>query len=1232
MRTLFLSVYKKHLTIVALMLALLLLQGTLLAQQTGMISGTVFDSTGAVVAGAKITLVDQSSKATRQTTSNGEGYFAFSGVMPSTYTVKVETKGFKNWSLSQLPLSTGDKKNVSNIVLEVGTSTESISVEATVSQVQVVDSGEKSYTLNSKDIGKLALQGRDVTELIRTVPGFNYSTGLNGYGGQGSIANGQTYVASETGIGSAIGVGFNANGMSRGGIDLQSDGAHVIDPGCNCNATQTINGDMVDEVKVSTSNFSADNSKGPIVVAAVGKSGGAAYHGQAYMHARDGVLNSKEYYLGANPKPEDRYFYPGGQIGGPVRLPFTDFNKHNPKMFFWNGFEYYNQMIPSQTPLEAWVPTDSMRTGDFRLTQPDNQVLCKALNDGGYNLTNQWNSYYSACNGLPVGTDSTKWNGYSFYRDPVTGAQTMVPAGNVLPQEAMDKAGLAIMSMIPHANRTPTVADPHNYYYEPVLAHNGIMEHSRVDYNFSDNTKLYVSYNYQRESSFTPVMLAWQPPESVFYPANMAQQPKSHTFAANLLHVFSPSLTNEVVFTYAYLNIPLVYTDLNAVSRTALKYPDYGTYFGQKTDIMPSLNNSWWDHTYPMMFQSDANNYLSLKRLPTVADNITKIWRTHVIKAGFYFEMTGNKQYEPGYTNGRVIFGMGPFCSNLNGCDTNDWKQTPDKLIGTPNQIANLLEGLSANYYEENKRSLEDMASRLVQFYVTDSWKFNRRLSFDIGARIEHNGAWVDNAGVGAAVFTDQWYKADMALATPPNFPGMRWNAIDSSIPTSGRKVKPVFVSPRLGMNWDVFGSGKTILRGGWGAYRSNDAPNGAVMAPGIGVNGVTLDQAFYLSDLKKISNASTTLLAGGSALSPYDDEQPLTYTYSFSVDQQMPGSSILELSYVGNQSKHQLTGGNSDNLNTIPLGAYFRPDVHGNMLDTGAVNGGWANVVASNYRPYQAYAGGALTVYTHRNYYNYNGLQASWRRQKGWLTYSLNYTWSKSLGIVGSADPINLDANYGVTPQDRSHVIQASYVVDLGSRLHFSNSVLRGVVNGWTLSGITAWQSGGNLEALYNKQLGYSGPIGSSQFLGTPDYTLMPNVICDPTSNLAKGQYINGSCFAPPTLGQNGAFNMPYIHGPAFFNSDLTLYKTFKITERQNLELRVAAFNFLNRANTSFDPNNGQFFNLNLQSSTTSPTGYAPNQDILHQGDPKLYPYGYGFATTKTGRRVVELTLKYSF
>jgi hypothetical protein len=320
-------------TIAALTIAaLFLFQLTAVAQQTGMITGTVTDSTGAVVPGAKVVLTDQSTSDSRETVSNGEGYFTFAGVRPGTYDVKVEFQGFKNWSLSGLKMSPGDKRNITGVELAVGTSAEVVTVEATGSQAAVVDSGERSALLTANDIKSLSLQGRDVTELVKVLPGFNNFTG------NGNLNNQSGFDPTITGIGSAVGNGYSANGTpNRGGADLISDGAHVIDPGCNCSATQTINADMVQEVKVQTSNFGADNAKGPVVIQAVGKSGSSVYHGDGYLHFRDWNLNSTDWYNGYSnaAKPKDRYWYPGGSVGGPVQLPWSQFNRGSEKKMFF---------------------------------------------------------------------------------------------------------------------------------------------------------------------------------------------------------------------------------------------------------------------------------------------------------------------------------------------------------------------------------------------------------------------------------------------------------------------------------------------------------------------------------------------------------------------------------------------------------------------------------------------------------------------------------------------------------------------------------------------------------------------------------------------------------------------------------------------------------------------------------------------------------------------------------
>jgi hypothetical protein len=271
------------------------LPAALFAQATGTISGTVTDANGAVVSGATVVLTNSASKESRRSTSNAGGFFSFSGLVSGDYSVRVKASGFKTWEQQGIHILPGDRKSVADISLAVGATNEVVTVEASASEVQVVDSGDRASVLTAKNIGNLALQGRDVTELVRTLPGFANTTG--------GLSN-SGYDNTRVGIygGSQI-QNFNANGMTTapgstvgsGATDIISDGARVIDPGCNCSATQTINSDMVSEVKVSTSTFSAENSSGPVTIQAIGKSGGSDYHGSLYYHFRDSAMNSNDY-------------------------------------------------------------------------------------------------------------------------------------------------------------------------------------------------------------------------------------------------------------------------------------------------------------------------------------------------------------------------------------------------------------------------------------------------------------------------------------------------------------------------------------------------------------------------------------------------------------------------------------------------------------------------------------------------------------------------------------------------------------------------------------------------------------------------------------------------------------------------------------------------------------------------------------------------------------------------
>jgi hypothetical protein len=185
-------------------------------------------------------------------------------------------------------------------------------------------------------------------------------------------------------------------------------------------------------------------------------------------------------------------------------------------------------------------------------------------------------------------------------------------------------------------------------------------------------------------------------------------------------------------------------------------------------------------------------------------------------------------------------------------------------------------------------------------------------------------------------------------------------------------------------------------------------------------------------------------------------------------------------------------------------------------------------------------------------------------------------------------------------------------------------NLFLKGVVNGWQISGITQLQSGINLlpntpNGVWN--LGTNGAVAANGFNisanninGTGAVPLMPLLTCDPSANLRANQFVNGACFALPRLqGANGPIVPPEVFGPAFFNSDLSLFKNFQISESKKFQFRFSAYNFLNHPLWTFR-NGSNNLNLNFNSA-----GALDNPN-------------FGVTTEKQGHRIIQLALKYYF
>ena len=548
--------------------------------------------------------------------------------------------------------------------------------------------------------------------------------------------------------------------------------------------------------------------------------------------------------------------------------------------------------------------------------------------------------------------------------------------------------------------------------------------------------------------------------------------------------------------------------------------------------------------------------------------------------------------------------------------------------------------GNVTGYAENDRAPVSDMAYQTLSFFFDDSWKATKRFNLEYGIRFEHIGHWYDRQGDGLAVFLPNLVASDQAAGKLN--PGIYSHGNSPGISKAGSPDRFLFVSPRVGMSYDLFGQGKTILRGGIGAYRFSDQYNdytGALStAQNIRSYGLPGQRSVLLSQIGQIPVPGAGGINGGvNAVGASDYGIPKTVSYNFTISQQAPFKSLFEIAYVGNKSTQLLEGGQTQsgsgftdyiNVNKVPLGALFNPDpVTGitspnpENLSQGP-NGSTLPNQEADYRTYgQAYGTNTVAVNQHVGYGNYNGLQASWVKRSDKLTFNLNYTWSKNLGTVLLEDPFVLRNNYGVTANDRSHVLNTSYSYNFVHVYGGESRIIRGAANGWTVSGITTLQSGGNLQALYspNFGLGITGLSQATYFGTTAAKLIQPVVTCNLKSNLATNQRINESCFAAPKVGTNGPSSYPYVKGPAFFQSDLAAYKNFKLFESQSVQFRLSAFNFINHPLPQFS--GGQqlqlYYNNDLTVNTQSTSATQ------------------GFVDTKTGghaARILELALKYNF
>lgn len=1299
----FLSRIRQTASLLALItVALPLLQISLNAQETsGRVTGVVADTTGAVIPNASVVIRDEQTGITRKMVSDSLGAFVFSSLISSTsYRIEVTAEGFRTWQSRLFALRPGDQINFSDIRLQLGAAAaESVIVEAESEAIKALDSGERSDVINAEEIRNLAIIGRDAGELVRTLPGVAMSSG--------SINNTEGYDSAVIGLSGPSG-SLSPNGTGINGIAVVWDGASLTDIGSNAGTVQSVNIEMISELKFST-DFGAENAKGPAIENVIGKAGSQAFHGDIYLIARNNALNANGWYNNnlRETRPSGSYYYPGGKIGGPVLLPFTEFNRDRDKAFFFVGFEPYRQHWQS-AELGSWVPTIAERKGDFS-AESLNAQLCGARPDGKTNP----NAILPMCytqNYLPSGEplDSSNITSYA------------------------NSSGVALVNWLPLPNADPFTNDNgYNYIQNVMQDQNGTQLHTRIDYTIDEKNRLFMAWGRQSQIRQNPVNMGYIPTASMVYPGGVTNGDISNILSASYARFFGPSISNELTAAITFVSLPgnmdtpekVNRFDLNQYNCSDTTARASGTcsgsggfnYLGMYKNggdySVPALSDYNSDG-YPQMLMAGGfyNNKVRMKKVVSdVQDTLSWSKGRHIIKAGMYYEkaiLNGLADYSA-YPQGEFTFNPGNSYFEYASLPSSEAQyigcQNPDsagneRLSGAAylgscmNGVAMMYMGYADTFTQANFSPTVNMQYTTLSAFATDTIKL-KRLSLNIGARFEHLGPWNDRHGNGIATFSPSAFESACSGRTCSGSgnPGILWHSQDSSVSNSVNSPATVYVSPRMGVAWDIFGKGHTVVRGGWGMYRAEEEFNPYAMAAATAQGYKT---SFLQGTLTfdRIDNNSPTFPPDFSAytISQTDKDRPLHYIYNVGISQRMPWNSLLEVAYVGSDNQHLSSYNNgsynsASDLNVICgliSGCATNPNTENstnnlfnvNLGDlppsmTGDGTGGDLSSLTTAevdfFRPYPFYQ--HIYQLKHTFYSRYDSMQVSWNKAAGRLSFNTNYTFSKNLAVAASytnviPDPVNLRNDYNPIPYDRTHIVNVVYSVDLDRLYRHNSGLVSQVFNGWRVSGISSIQSGFPMASAQGQNFGFGyGLISPTQvkyrnqmnasmsrtcsqtygipadsdgnkycvtnlnpvvWLGSPDVQLMPTVSCRGVGGSLDHQFIDATCFGVPLPETNGQYRLPYIHGPAYMRHDLSVMKNFHIRESKGLELKMTGFNFLNHPLVSFDSNNTN--NLQLQVNGATPGQAIKKSYLTYQN--------FGVAGVKQGARMMELAVKFSF
>ncbi len=1145
----------------ALSITLLLSSTRAAAQATnGLISGQVVDPSGAPIPAATVAAINEGTGVREATTqTNASGYFVFPALLPGTYTVSAEKQGFRELEKTGIVLLAASRISTGALRLSLGSTKTLVTVSGAGTPVQTTSS-DISAVISSSEMATLPDLGRDYMALTRILPGSDYT-------GEGNAMLSQ--VSSQ-----AFFNGLDQNVSTY----ISTNGTFSSIANYSWDETPTVI-DNIQDIDVLEGNYEAQYGREMgAVINVTTKSGTAELHGGAYYYSRNEAFNANDFFNNRESQPKPRYRYNtfGGTLGGPIYLP-GPFKPLRHKLFFFFSYDNEPSTVP-EGPREYLMPTTLEREGDFSQSYiPGSTQLFTVL-------------------------------------DPTTHQQF---AGNIVPSSQISPLMQKALSMFPSpnfTNRAVSLGD-YNYVIDDSNTNPTDTESLRLDYD--PTQKWHVFGRWQRSYFGSTgrqepgIYAGWEN-------GTQSYDNDDNRYELNGAYTINPHMVNEIAYAH-YTNHE--YNLYPQSTLTQFLGSTYGITFPQPypqndpLDLLPEMSfNDGPSYSFDPRFPMDDHTWGW-----SLGDNFTDVIASHQLKFGIYTDL--EQEYQPHHA------GNGSFSGSF---DFEDPDQNDPFNAGY--SYAQALLGDFGTYSVATTRLLDSDIARSLEWYAQDNWQATKRLTLNYGVRFSDDIPQSIAAPNGAQLNLSLYQSSEAPPLFQPvlvNGSRMMENPVTGAlepaayegyfVPGIGNDApgsvsvgapdwhglfngKGVLPAPRLGFAYDVFGNGKTAIRGGFGMFYSPRTFAGQIYGDIINPPAIYYPTQYY----GNVSTfAAATGLLGPSSMQLLEPDAGLPYTYQWSlgIQQQIGFKTVLGISYVANTA-HNLNY--SINLDEVPYGAEFLPKNQDPTTGT--------PLPTEYYDPYPGYSSISDNIWGDNS--NYNSLQVTLNRRFAHnLTYGIAYTWSKSLDDNRDTTYLPSTLTYGPDDLDMPNRLTADWVYSLPkASQRWNNRLSRSVLDNWEVSGIASFISGPPMSVGFGTTNGENMTGG-----GDGDQVILTGNAVLPKSQRTFNRFFNTSVFALPAVYAPGdPLTAPYIgtqwtssfFGPGINDWDIALMKNIPISERVTSQLRFEAFNAFNHP---------QFNSVDTSADFNPATGAQVNQ-------------GFGQLTGDTGPRIIQLSLRITF